>query len=133
MSISVSFKGDKRLIRNLKRMGDRAPKVLGDGLQIEAEKIMTESKTKFVPVDTGNLRSTGFVNNAKIVSGGVVEVSMGYGGTSAPYALFVHEGPANLNWNISGTGPKYLEKPAKNHENTKLIPNLSQYVKRNLR
>lgn len=57
---------------------------------------MTAAKRDYVPVDTGALRNSGFVNLPVLtgfvglgVSGGYVE--LGFGGPSAPYALLVHE------------------------------------------
>jgi len=57
----------------------------------EAEMIMTDSKENYVPVQTGNLKSSGHVQ-LPVISGSQVSVTMGYGGPAAKYALAVHEG-----------------------------------------
>jgi hypothetical protein len=53
-----------------------------------------------VPVKRGFLQGSG---NVREVEGGA-EVAF-----DAPYALYVHEAPANLNWTEPGSGPKFLE------------------------
>lgn len=50
---------------------------------------MSQSK-QIVPVDTGTLRNSGFVE-LPTESDGLIKVEMGYGGAAAPYAVFVHE------------------------------------------
>ncbi len=80
------------------------------------EEIMADSKA-VVPVDTGALMSTGKVTLPTEDGGGVIEVTVGYGDESAPYALYVHEelnAPSGgaVNWTRPGSGPKYLENPA---------------------
>lgn len=55
----------------------------------EAEIEMTEAKRR-TPVDTGALRDSGFVEPAEEDFGGV-SVRLGFGGASAPYAIYVHE------------------------------------------
>lgn len=81
------------------------------------EKIMAASK-EVVPVDTGALMNTGQVTLPTEDGSGVIEVTVGYGDESTPYALYVHEelqapsgGP--INWTRPGSGPKYLENPAR--------------------
>jgi len=78
---------------------------LESGLTNVAEEIMTDSKTNYVPVDTGNLRNSGFVEPVRI-SSKVVKVRLGFGGAASPYAAMVHEAPPG--W---GQGKnKYLTK-----------------------
>jgi len=82
---------------------------IGAALWEEGEEIMTESKTSYVPVVTGNLMGTGTVGPPEIsVSSASVTLSYGGpGGAVAPYARVVHESPPD--W---GQGkPKYLEEP----------------------
>jgi len=79
---------------------------LADALYLEAELIMTDSKTNFVPVDSGVLRNSGTVQKPTITKQGVTVV-LGYGGPSAEYAVIVHEYPSNV-----GQGKnKYLSRP----------------------
>jgi len=109
MRITVEVKGTKELQRALEKLGDRAQAELGKALYAEAELIMTESK-KQCPVDTGTLRSTGYVKQSE-EKGDLVEVEMGYGGPAAPYAVWVHE-LTELHHNPP-TKAKYLEDPVK--------------------
>ncbi|MBC7340892.1 MAG: HK97 gp10 family phage protein [Clostridia bacterium] len=90
MRITVKVKGTRELRRALEKLGKRTLVEAGKALYAEAELIMTESK-KQCPVDTGTLKSTGYVEQPKY-SGGQVTVQMGYGGPAAPYAVIVHEG-----------------------------------------
>ena len=81
---------------------------------------MTKSKRDFVPVDLGNLRSSGHVEDPEFTRASV-SVRLVYGGPSAPYALAVHEHPSDssppswregdVEFHPSGRGPKYLERP----------------------
>jgi hypothetical protein len=77
---------------------------------MEAERLMTESKQTFVPVDTGALRSSGHVEPVRFTGRATIEVSLGYGGPSAAYALEVHE---NLNSHHAYGQAKYLETPVR--------------------
>jgi hypothetical protein len=71
-----------------------------------AEEIMTDAKMHYVPVDTGALRNSGFVNQP-VLAGNSVSVTLGFGGSTVVYAMSVHEAPAH--W---GQGKnKYLYKP----------------------
>ena len=85
---------------------------VADSLYVEAEGIMTASKTLYVPVVTGNLKNSGTVLKPTMTDG-KVEVVLGYGmGTSVggdvTYAALVHEYPKSY-----GQGRnKYLSIPA---------------------
>jgi hypothetical protein len=116
--IEIRITGMEDLFRKL----DRIPQVARLGaarvLYEEAEKIMTNSKENYVPVDTGTLRDTGTVEQPEIDEAGIVSVTMGYGGPSAPYALYVHEIPAPPEQSAGGRSAehtvgqwKYLEIP----------------------
>jgi len=109
MKITVEIKDTKELQRTLEKLDKRAQAELKKALYAEAELIMTESK-KQVPVDTGTLRSTGYVKQPE-EKGDLVEVEMGYGGPAAPYAIWVHE-RTELHHNPP-TKAKYLEDPVK--------------------
>lgn len=90
------------------------------GLEILAEAIMTLSKSQFVPVVTGHLRSTGYVEPGATTGADRSVVTMGY---SAEYALVVHERPASI-----GQGKnKYLERPF-----LLLAPRVEQFLKRHM-
>lgn len=79
---------------------------LEQALYLEAELIMTTSKRDYVPVKSGALRNSGTVLKP-VVKGEKIEVTLGYGGSSAPYAAVVHEYPKSF-----GQGKnKYLSQP----------------------
>lgn len=111
--------GSKELKKKLKSMGRSASHELGKALYIEGEGIMGQSKSMFVPVDTGLLRSTGHV---EIPRPGPL-VLLGYGGPAAKYALAQHE---NLGRHKVGQR-KYLEIPM-----LAAIPGMDHRIGRNL-
>lgn len=126
---SVTVKGLPQTVKALKKLGDKGPKALGGALFREGESIMGDSKEKFVPVMTGNLKSSGHVQPPKITSAGA-RVELGFGGPAAAYALSVHENP---NTGKTATGSqvgewKYLETPFKQH-----LGNMDQRIAADLR
>ncbi len=68
------------------------------------------------PHDTGNLWRSQKIEQPKILKGEVT-IELGF---DAEYAAFVHEMPSNVNWTMTGSGPKYLE--------AKLIKNKEKYM-----
>ena len=88
-----------------------------------AEEVMADSKENYVPVRTGVLRGSGFVADAMTPT--AAEVTLGYGGAAAEYAIPVHENPRS--GKTGGKAPdgstyksyarvgewKYLETPLK--------------------
>src|SRR3990167_711939 len=83
---------------------------LAKALYVEAQRIMTESKTSYVPVDHGTLRASGHVQ-APVIAGGQVSVTLGYGGAASAYAIVQHE---RLDYQHTIGQAKYLEVPVKN-------------------
>jgi len=75
----------------------------------EAELIMTAAKTDYVPVDTGTLRASGFVELPTVTERGAT-IQFGFGGAAAPYAVVVHE---DLTKRHTVGQAKYLELPLK--------------------
>ena len=113
----VTITGEKAMIKKLNKLAAKSPIAAAAALTFEAEKIMSKSKRSFVPVDLGTLRASGHVQPPKITALGA-EVTMGYGGAAAPYALAIHEHPSQFSppsWsggvNFRLGGPKYLEIP----------------------
>ncbi len=91
-------------LRNLGRRGLRAYR---QAFRAEGEAIMLRSKKDFVPVDQGNLRASGRVRDVSPLNASP-RITLAFGGTSAPYAVIVHEKQARHTvgqW-------KYLEQPA---------------------
>ena len=91
MKVSVDLDGTERLLKIFERAGNdpEAKRALGQAMYGFATKVLNESK-KLVPLDTGTLRNSGMVSSQRI-DGQVVEVEISYGGSSAPYALVIHE------------------------------------------
>lgn len=79
-------RGDREVRRALQQLGNRAPTVVGNALFSESLPIFTESQTQ-VPVDTGFLKSGGYITPPAMNSNGA-HVEIGY---TAPYAPEVHE------------------------------------------
>ena len=95
-----------KLDSNFKNFSKFTMSDLAAALNVEAEKIMTDSQINYVPVITGDLRRTGFVEEPKIQPNKVT-VTLGFGSNTIAYALAVHDAPAS--W---GQGKnKYLLKP----------------------
>lgn len=76
-------------------------------LTAEAELIMSRSKV-LVPVDTGVLRGSGFVDTPTR-AGNTHRIELGYGGAADAYALIVHERLDTAH--AAPTQAKYLEQP----------------------
>lgn len=118
--MTSSVRGVKEVSKKLKDLTRDLEKQQMRSLKIEAERIMTDSKQNYVPVDKGTLRNTGIVNDP-VKNGDEISISMGYGGQAAPYATSLHEysSPSNpptwngepLTFTKPGTGPKFLELP----------------------
>lgn len=106
---SVQIRGMAELQRNIRRLAnsDRVAKRLAKTLYQEATKVMGESKRDEVPVDTGVLRSTGHVQPPRVLKA-KVDVTLGYGGPAAPYALEQHE---RTDFHHDHGKAKYLEDP----------------------
>lgn len=71
----------------------------------EGQAIIGESRER-VPVDTGALKNSGFVEIPVWVTPGLARVTVGFGGPAAEYAVIVHE---DLEAHHETGGPKYLE------------------------
>lgn len=78
-------------------------------IRLQAEGIMTKSR-RLVPVDTGALRASGRVEDPNFETATRVVAELSYGGSAAPYALYVHE---DLNARHSVGQAKYLEQPVR--------------------
>lgn len=99
-----TFDGGDELRRVIRELGPRASRAVARALYQQGEVIMTEAK-KRTPVDTGALRASGHVHPLEITAGQVA-VLLGFGGPSAPYAIYVHE---NLHAHHPVGQAKFLE------------------------
>lgn len=105
--IAMTVIGTPAVLQALRQLGTAAQPTLAAGLYQEGESIMASSKELYVPVDTGVLRASGYVE-PPVMEGSGVTVNLGYGGPSAPYALAVHENPrAGHTGGVSPQGKKY--------------------------
>lgn len=107
MKVNFKVQGLASILSGLRTEPARVNTAMAGALYKEANKIMTRSK-ELVPVDTGALKNSGYVELPK-VEGNTVTVEMGYGGPAAPYALRQHEDLA-LN-HPNGGQALYLAQP----------------------
>ena len=105
------------VLQALEQYGVRADRALGKQLYREATDIIAKSQP-LVPVDTGTLRSSGYVAPPEMQEG-YISVELGYGGPAArinpktgessdAYAIFVHE---NLNAHHDVGQALFLHQP----------------------
>ncbi len=105
--MGVSVTGGDEIRRNLRNIQNVTPEAAGAALFTEAEFIMTDIKTQWVPVDVGTLKDSGRVLQPEITAD-LASVTLGFGGAASAYALIQHEGF----FNHPGQGRrKYLEEP----------------------
>jgi hypothetical protein len=90
ISYNVKVTGLEEVLKNLAAYGERARQAADAAVYEEAQAIEQTSVTRYVPVDTGQLRSDmAFVDTVKR-EGEIVSCTFGYRG---PYAASVHENP----------------------------------------
>ena len=87
--IEFTFKGVEKVAQNLSEMGKQARQSAAAALYAEAQAIRLESMRR-TPVDTGALRASHQVS-FPVISVQEISTTIGVGGPSAPYAIFVHE------------------------------------------
>ena len=99
----------EHVFNGLEKARKRALPGLTQGL-LSAGAFLLEKSQEIVPVDTGNLHSSGFV---RVDSAGTMQavVIVGYDAEQAPYGIYVHE-DLNARHN-PGKQAKYLEEPAR--------------------
>lgn len=73
----------------LRALASKFPDDVAKAMYKEAQIEMTESKRR-VPVDTGVLRASGFVQEPER-KGSNISVTLSYGGAAETYAIIVHE------------------------------------------
>jgi hypothetical protein len=106
----LEVEGMNDLLDMLVRGGRDAVAVSGRYLYAHAAKVFERSQYE-VPVDTGALRSSGFITQPFVV-GNQVAISIVYGQAAAPYALWVHE--ILDAYHEPPTKAKFLEDPLTN-------------------
>lgn len=106
----LEVEGMSDLLDMLVRGGRDAVEISGRYLYAHAAKVFEQSQLE-VPVDTGALRSSGFITQPYIF-GNQVAISIVYGQAAAPYALWVHE--ILEYYHEPPTKSKFLEDPLTN-------------------
>jgi hypothetical protein len=109
MKVQTSIEGVTKTVLKMQDIQNTSIKALVQGLYLEGERVMADSKDNYVPVKSGTLKASGRVHAPVDLGGGKWEVTLSYGGPASHYALTVHEAPKS--W---GQGKnKYLQKPFK--------------------
>lgn len=106
----LEVEGMNDLLEMLVKGGRNAVELSGRYLYAHAVKVFAVSQLE-VPVDTGALRSSGFITQP-FVFGNQVAISIVYGQAAAPYALWVHE--IMEYYHEPPTKAKFLEDPLTN-------------------
>ena len=126
--IEIKVTGVEEALKRLQWFISNFPTEVAGELYTEAELTMTESKRE-CPVDTGALRSSGFVEHPVITTNNI-SCKLGYGGVAAKinpktnestdnYAITVHEHIGG-HWITPGTKEKFLEDPINRRAKTML-------------
>ncbi len=108
--MSLEVKGVELVVGNLDKAHVELVQAAAAGLYQAGEAMMADSKANFVPVDTGTLKNSGFVEQP-VIDEGLIQVTLGYGGAAEDYAVVQHE---RLDYHHAVGGPKYLERPVLN-------------------
>lgn len=108
----------RRLQRKFKERPKEVLKLAAQSINVEAEAIMAEAK-EITPVDLGALRASGLVMPVQFMPT-KIRVAMGFGGPSAPYAIYVHE---DLTANHPVGQAKFLEQPFRDR-----LPGMSKRI-----
>lgn len=113
----------KHLTRNLEDLISNLQQLTEPALYYGMQPIWEESQT-IVPVDTGDLKASGFFNVN--TSGATVSAEIGYArGGDPSYAVFVHE---NLEmYHKPPTTAKFLQNPF-NHHLDEVVPRVVRYM-----
>lgn len=104
--MGFTISGLKPLTARLNAAASGTPKAMAAALYLTAEQVMSLSRP-LVPVDTGVLRGSGFVNFPTVTPVGA-SVEFGYGGAASAYAIVQHE---RLDYHHTVGQAKYLQEP----------------------
>jgi hypothetical protein len=121
--ISTTINGTADMKRNARTIGDKGRALMLEGTGIFQHEEMTEMK-KRTPVDTGELRDSGFEVEPVFV-GDQVQGGLGF---DAPHALFVHE---DLEAQHSNGQAKFMESVL-NESRPYFADRVGEHVKRGL-
>lgn len=104
----IQINGLVKALRNIRASRDGVLPATGRALKAEAETVMVLSQ-RLVPVDTGDLRDTGTVDEPQVAND-EVRVAMRYGNSTVDYSVYVHEDLSARH--PRGGQAKFLEQPA---------------------
>lgn len=121
--VQIDQRSLRRVIGKIHLKGEEMKRKAATFLFQRGEEVMEESKRE-CPVDTGTLRSSGFVQPPD-VERGEMSVLLGYGGAAAEYAVFVHE---DLTARHPVGKAKFLEDPIR-REVPRLARDLADFIK----
>lgn len=121
--LQIDQRSLRRVIGRIHLKGEKMKRQAATFLFQRGEEVMEESKRE-CPVDTGTLRSSGFVHSPD-VERGEMSVALGYGGAAAEYAIFVHE---DLTAHHPVGKAKFLEDPIR-REVPRLARDLAEFIK----
>lgn len=105
MSFDAQPIGLDRFVAEVARLGRDLEPAIGEALVADLKETVLPASKELVPVDTGRLRDSGFVDGPEIGSGNA-SAEIGY---DTPYATKQHE-DLSLN-HPNGGEPKFLETP----------------------
>lgn len=107
-------------IKRVNAIAKELRKDTAKAVRYEVEKIGTKADREHVPVDTGTLRASKYIDGPTI-EGDSIEVTIGYGGAASAYAAAVHENPSQhdppswegvaVQFHPRGRGRKFLQIP----------------------
>lgn len=98
--LTWDIRGTKQLINQLRKAGQFAPQALAQGMNVEAEEIVTAAKQALnagypaptAGLDIGTLSASGHAIPAQVTATYEIVARVAFGGPAAPYALYLHEG-----------------------------------------
>lgn len=117
--VDLLFNGLSTVAANLLAINAAARTTAGKRLYQFGEAVMAKSKSEYVPVDTGTLRSSGHVS-LPFIGPSDISVQLRYGGPAASYAVKVHE---DLTVHHGNGQAKYLERPV-----VLMAPQMAQFI-----
>jgi hypothetical protein len=113
--------GINRVLKNLNNELSTIKTVTGQRL-FACGLLVKNRSVKITPIKTGNLRGSSYVVLDETEPRPFAEI-----GYTANYAAYVHEMPAEYNYTMKGTGPKFLER-ALNDSRKEIVAYLSKKI-----
>lgn len=124
MSDEVEVKGGDEMRRRIERLARQIPNEMAAALFQEVLVEEKEMKRRCPSGPHGGTLRATITTNKPVVSGALISVTVEAGGPAAPYGIAVHEhlsehsppswkhlGADEIDWNIPGTGPKFMSGP----------------------